>query len=455
MRRKRTAVDDYLLASRSVSPWLAGLSAVVTNNSGYMFIGLIGFTYDQGISAVWLVVGWIVGDIAAWYIVHPRLRDVSETSPSETVGGLVSEAVTGPRRPVEVALALVTIVFLATYAAAQLNAGSKALHVMFDWNIGAGAAIGAGIVLLYSYAGGIRASIWTDAAQSVVMIAAMTALAALCLWEVGGVRSMWQGLAAVDPALTNPIPPDLRFGFTAFVLGWIAAGFGVCGQPHILVRTMALNDKRRLWIARRVYFAWYIPFAVLTVIVALCGRLIISDTGSFDAELALPLLANQLMPGILVGLVLAGIFAATISTADSQLLASAAAITQDLLPRVGQSYVKVKMGTVGVTLGALGIITLAPASVFDLVIIAWSGLAAGIGPLMLVRLFGAPVRPATALIMIAAGVSTTVIWRFGLGWTDDIYEILPGMLAGGVVYAVARLAFPPKPAFVPAEEEAR
>jgi Na+/proline symporter len=148
IRRKRSVVDDYLLASRSVHPWLIGLSSVVTNNSGYMFIGLIGFTYSEGLSAIWLTVGWILGDLVAWYVVHPRLRAISETSPAETVGALIAEPFGRHARLIAVLLGIVSILFLATYAAAQLNAGSKALYVIFNWNIEVGALLGAGIVLL-------------------------------------------------------------------------------------------------------------------------------------------------------------------------------------------------------------------------------------------------------------------------------------------------------------------
>lgn len=443
MRRRREAIEDYLLAGRNVSPWLTALSSVVTNNSGYMFIGLIGFTYTQGISAIWLTIGWIVGDAVAWYTIHPRLRAASDVSTARTVGMLIAEAVPGRGRGVIVALGVVTLLFLATYAAAQFNAGSKAVHVLLGWNIDSGALIAAGLVLLYSYAGGIRASIWTDAAQSMVMMVSMVSLAVLSFQEVGGLSGLLASLRDIDPALVDPVPRDLRFGFGLFVFGWLAAGFGVVGQPHILIRTMALDDPKHLDVARRIYFGWYVPFAVCAVLVALSARVILPDIQAFDAELALPTLAHEFMPGVFVGLVLASIFASTISTADSQLLSCSAAITQDLFPETGQSYVKVKVATAGVTLIALGIVYFGPSSVFDLVIIAWSGLASGIGPLMLVRLYGRPVRTATGLAMIAAGVGTVIVWNFVLGWTRDIYEVLPGMAAAGIVYAAARLLFPP------------
>ncbi len=400
-----------------------------------MFIGLIGFTYSEGFSAIWITVGWIAGDLVAWFLVHPRLREVSETSSTSTVGALMAEPYGKGAKVVAGLAGVISILFLASYAAAQLNAGSKALHVMFDWNIEVGALIGAGIVLLYSYAGGLRASIWTDAAQAVVMMGAMLALAFIGLKEIGGLEALFTGLKEIDPRLVDPVPEDLKFGFLLFLIGWLFAGFGAIGrQPHILIRTMALSEVRLIRIARRVYFGWYFPFATAAVIVALCARVIMPEVDSFDPELALPQLAQDLLPGVLVGLVLAGIFAATISTADSQLLTCSAAFTQDLIPNAGQSYWKVKLGTALTTLLVLGIVFAAPSSVFQLVIVSWSALGAGLGPLMLVRLFLTPPPAGVAVTMMLAGCAVSIFWGLVLGWTMDLYELLPGMLAGAGVY---------------------
>jgi sodium/proline symporter len=271
------------------------------------------------------------------------------------------------------------------------------------------------------------------------MMLAMLSLAVLCLYEVGGPVGLWRALHALDPALIDPIPHDLRFGFTLFLIGWLFAGFGAAGQPHILVRTMALSDARLIRFARRVYFGWYVPFAIAAVLVALSARVIMPEIEAFDPELALPTLAGELMPGVFVGIVLAGIFAATISTADSQLLTCSAAFTQDIVPGAGQSYWKVKLGTAGTTAVVVLVVMFAPANVFDLVVVSWSALGAGIGPMLLVRLYGMPPPVPVAVAMIGAGVLTSITWGLGLGWTMDLYELLPAMLAGGAVYGGWRI----------------
>jgi len=251
MRNKAASVDDYLTASSQVPPWLVGLSSVATNNSGYMFIGLIGFTFSQGISAAWLAFGWLAGDLVAWYTIHPQVRRFSETHPVNTVPALIAHRGERARGALRVTAGAVVIAFLAVYAAAQLLAGAKVLHVVFAWPDWLGVVGGALVVLVYSFAGGLRASIWTDAAQSFVMLGGMLALVGAGIANAGSLATLWQQLAEIDADLVTLEPEGLLFGLPLFVAGWIAAGLGVAGQPHLIVRTLALRDPTDIGSARR------------------------------------------------------------------------------------------------------------------------------------------------------------------------------------------------------------
>jgi sodium/proline symporter len=159
----------------------------------------------------------------------------------------------------------------------------------------------------------------------------------------------------------------------------------------------------------------------------------------FDAELALPLLSQGLLPAALVGLILAGLFAATISTADTQILCCSAAITQDLAPRLGRTYAGAKAGTLGVTAVVLLIALFGSRSVFELVVMSWSALASALGPLLAVQALGLPINSWTASSMILVGLASALGWRYGLGYSGSVYEVLPGMAAGFLVYGAARL----------------
>lgn len=444
-RKKTASSEDYLVASRDVNPWLIALSAVSTNNSGYMFIGLIGFTWRSGVEAVWITFGWILGDLLTWFWVHTRVRDQSEAVGASSVPALLATRKDGRmQRPIAIAAGILTFLFLGGYAAAQLKAGSTTLHALFDWPIWLGSVIGVVIVAVYCLSGGIRASIWTDAAQSIVMIGAMSMLVGYCVIEVGGPSALWDTLAAIDPSLVDPIPRGLAFGLGMYVLGFVFGGIATIGQPHILVRFMAIDSSDSIKKARIIYFVWYTFFSAAALVVGLYSRVILPELGagltgealSAATEGALPVLSVKLLPSILIGVMLAGLFSATMSTADSQILSCSAAVTQDVMPRWSRSYRASKLATLGVAVLALVIALSASAGVFSLVLIAWSALGAALGPILLLRLAHRPLPTGLALAMMAVGVGTVLAWGAS-PYTDSIFKVLPGMLAPLILYAVA------------------
>ncbi|TLS78338.1 sodium/proline symporter [Mariprofundus erugo] len=435
MLRRQATTTDYLVAGRSVPAWLAGLSAVATNNSGYMFIGMIGMTYSTGLSSVWLMIGWIAGDLMASLTIMKPLRQVSEMRNVHSFGGLLADWHGHGFIHLRRITGVLTILFLGAYAAAQLTAGSKALSVLFDWPLSTGALIGGGLVLLYSYSGGIRASIWTDAAQSFVMLGSMLILMMAAVQTAGTDASIPDALASVSPTYMQWFPGQGWSGALLFVGGWIAAGFGVAGQPHIVIRYMALDRVENLGRFRIYYYTWFTLFYAATIAVGLMARLLLPDAGSFDAELALPLLSQQLLPAPLVGLMLAGLFAATMSTADSLILSCAASFTRDLLPAHKPGYAATKLATVAVVIVALLLSLSGNQSVFALVLIAWGLLAAAFAPLLLVLALGWQPSEPVALLAMGCGVVTLLLWRWsGLG--SVVYELLPALLVAFSVLVI-------------------
>lgn len=432
---------DYLLAGRDVKPWLVSLSAVATTNSGYMFVGMIGYTYMVGLSTIWLMLGWVIGDFISSLFIHKNLRTVSEKQKALSFAGVLSKWNGTDYRKLRFLGGIVTVLLLGTYAAAQLNAGSKALHVLFGWDYSVGAIIGAIMVLLYCFAGGIRASIWTDAAQSFVMIIAMALLFFTALDEIGGFTKFTKLLDSISPNYLDLFPQNLPFGKLGgpflFVIGWLFGGFGVVGQPHIMVRFMTMDKISDMNRVRAYYYGWYSTFYALTICTGLAARAIIPDVGNFDVELVLPTLAQKLLPEILVGLILAGLFAATMSTADSQILSCSAAITHDFMPNKKSNYLITKLGTVFVTTTALMIALFGSNSVFALVMIAWSALGSAFAPLLTVYSLKRKVSENVAISMMLSGLIVMIIWKY-LGLDRIIYEVAPGMLAGFIPYFLAK-----------------
>jgi sodium/proline symporter len=436
--RARSTRDDYYLAGRSVRPFMAGLSAVATNNSGYMFIGVIGYTYAVGLASVWLMTGWIVGDFVASLLVHSRLRLATERTGEASFGSVIARW-TGRDMPAWRRIAaVVTVVFLGSYAAAQIAAGGKALEGVLGWDRSTGAWIVAVMVLSYSLAGGIRASIWTDVAQSIVMLSAMAILVAAGVAAMGGIGETIASWRAI-PGFFDLTPPDMAApgiaGLALFIVGWFFAGLSVIGQPHIMVRFMALDSPRSMTAARLYYYSFFTVFYGLATIAGMLARLYLPDLANLDPELALPAMAIELLPPVLVGVILAGIFAATMSTADSLVLGCSAAITHDLLPGRTEHPVILKTATAAVIAFALAIALGGSGSVFDLVILSWSTLAVAFGPLLLLLAFNRPVGQARAIAMMATGIAVALLWR-AAGFHDMVYEGLPGIVAGLIVGTV-------------------
>ena len=436
--QKQDTTADYLLAGRKVNPWAIALSALSSGQSGFLFTAQVGYAYTQGLSAIWLAIGWAIGDYLAWLLVFKRLRIVSETSDSETVPAFLAQKQPGDRW-ISIVSALITIFFLGTYAAAQLLAGSKALNSLFGWNYSWGIIIGAIIVVIYCFSGGIRASIWTDSVQTIVMIGALLMLLTYALFASGGVSDIYSSLRQTDANLVRLFPTDLPWGFIPFFIGWLVAGFGAVGQPHIVVRAMAIDSADNMGKARDIRTICGLITAFAAIAIGLAGRVLLPVSNSYDSELALLDLSQNLLPGILVGVILAGLFAATISTADSQILSCSAALTQDLFPGLAKSYKFAKIGTLVVTAIVLIIALANNDSVFDLITFAWSILASGFGVLLILRSYEKPISTPVAIAMMLIGIFVSMYWKLGLELSGAVYEVFPGMAAGFLVYLISTL----------------
>jgi len=436
MRVKKDTTDDYLVAGRGMSPSLAALSAVSTWNSGYMFIGFIGFTYTMGYTVAFLAFMSTIGQFVAWAWLYKFIQKEGRERGVRSLSSLVAEKAGAP----EAKLAgILSVLFLSVYAAAQLTSGGKALFVMMGWPEIVGILIGFVLVVAYCYAGGIRASIWTDAAQSCVMIVGSTILCWISLQEVGGFSGLRNGLNEQDPTLTNFLPPNLMFGLTLWTAAFFLGGLSVAGQPQVVSRVMTLgNDKDRkeamIW-----FFVWQTPFIILMLIIGLASRVLFTDS-DFDAELGLPMMAMETMPAIGIGMILASIFAATMSTADSQVLACTAAITDDIKPEWNQDHKTTKKVTIAVAafatlISVAGLYVPGGDSVFQLVVFAVYGLGGVFVPLLIIRWAGYKPDTTHSISMMVAAFSGVFVWTLlGFDGADGVFPSVPGMGAAFITH---------------------
>ena len=435
---KEDTTDDYLVAGRGMHPALAALSAVSTWNSGYMFIGFIGFTYMMGYSVIWLGLVSTIGQVLAWVWLYKFIQEEGQERGLRSLSSLVAEKAGAPEAKLAAAL---SVLFLSIYAAAQLTSGGKALYVMMGWNEMVGILIGFVLVVAYCYAGGIRASIWTDAAQSCVMVIGSTILCWIAIKEVGGFSGLNAGLEAQSSALTNLYPPDLKFGISMWAFAFFLGGLGVAGQPQVVSRVMTLGSDSDRKQAMIWFFVWQTPFILLMLIIGFASRVLFNAEG-FDAELGLPTMAMETMPAIGVGMILASIFAATMSTADSQVLACTAAITDDIKPEWRGDYKTTKIVTLVVaafaTLISIGGLYIPGGdSVFLLVVLAVYGLGGIFIPLLTIRWMGYKPDSTHSIAMMVAAFAGVIGWLLlGFGGADGIFPSVPGMGAAFAVHFI-------------------
>ncbi len=437
--KSRKNAEDYLVAGKAIPAWLAGLSAVATNNSGFMFIGMIGLTYATGLSSIWLMVGWILGDLMVSLLTLRQLHAASRSSKVNSYGGLLAHWNGDDNHILRRLIGFLTVFFLTFYAAAQFKAGSKATTVLLNWEPESGVIISAVIVLLYSAVGGLRASIWTDAAQSLVMLFGMVILIFGGLELAGGWGSAMEKMSAVSGNYLGWFPDTDMLGIALFILGWLFGGIAVIGQPHIVIRFISLDNELHINRMRFYYYSWFTLFYGATIFVGLLSRIAFPES-DFDAELALPSLAQLVLPEILVGLVLAALFAATLSTADSLILSCSAAVTRDFVQHPGKMHKLwvAKLTTAMVLIIAVFIAITGTESVFALVLDAWGLLGSAFAPIVLLHALGKRISQPLAIAMVVSGITVFLLWQqFGLGGT--IYSVAPGIVSGVLVFLIGNL----------------
>ena len=436
IRVKENTTDDYLVAGRGMHPGLAALSAVSTWNSGYMFIGFIGFTYTIGYSVIWIGLASTIGQIVAWIWLYKFIQEQANERGVRSLSSLVSRVSGAPEAKLAAAL---SVLFLSVYAAAQLTSGGKALFAMMGWPELVGILIGFVLVVAYCYAGGIRASIWTDAAQSCVMIVGSVLLCWVAMGEVGGFNGLHDGLDSQNENLTDMFPPDLKLGVTLWVFAFFLGGLGVAGQPQVVSRVMTLGTDRDRKQAMIWFFVWQTPFILLMLIIGLASRVTFTSS-DFDPELGLPMMAMETLGPFWVGLILASIFAATMSTADSQVLACTAAITDDIIPKWSQNHAMTKVVTLLVallatTISIAGQYIPGGDSVFALVVLAVYGLGGIFIPMLTIRWMGYEPDTFHSIVMMVSALVAVIVWRL-VGLNNDIFESVPGMGAAFTAHFV-------------------
>lgn len=453
-RRSTSDSAGYLLAGRSLSPPVAALSAGASDMSGWLLLGLPGALYASGLVEAWIAIGLFAGAWVNWVVVAPRLRQQSEDRGALTIPAFLAARFPESATALRMVSAVVIVLFFAVYTAAGLVGGGKLFATAFTGMGGAagmddymlGVWITAGVVLAYTVFGGFLAVSLTDFVQGVIMLVALVVMPLVVMFGEGG--SAGGSIAAVPQAgflsLTN--------GLT--VLGFVSAvtwGLGYFGQPHIIVRFMALRSVAEVPVARRIGMAWMGVCLIGAIGVGLAGRAYVERNGIAleDPETVFIVLADLLFHPLVTGFLLAALLAAIMSTVSSQLLVASSSLTEDMyrlfLRRDCSEAEAVTVSRISVVLVALAAIVIAadPGSgVLGLVSNAWAGFGAAFGPLVILALTWGRMTGWGAVAGLVTGAGVAAAW-IALGWNKalpgmdaGLYEIVPGFAAAWLAIVV-------------------
>ncbi|MFW0184055.1 sodium/proline symporter PutP [Rothia sp. CCM 9418] len=444
-KTKNNNLDDYVLGGRSLSPTTAALSAGASDMSGWLLMGLPGALYISGLAEAWIAVGLTIGAWINWKVVAPRLRSYTEISRnSVTVPVFFHNRLRDNTKLLRIISSLIILIFFTFYASSGMVAGGKFFASSFNLDFHVGMLLIAGITVLYTLFGGFLGASYTDMVQGFLMLGALILMPILALFYVGGPSGAYETISAVNPTALS------LFAGTSFIgiLSASAWGLGYFGQPHIIVRFMALRTPKDAIAGRRIGIGWM----VLTVIGACSSGLIgiayfakhpdAALTDTKNAESVFLDMSQILLPSFVSGFILAAVLAAIMSTLSSQLVVCSSALAEDLYGVVTQKPLEAAKG---LWLGRMGVLVVSiiaavlawnpNSSILELVSFAWAGFGAAFGPIVLLSLFWKKLTNWGAIAGLIAGTITVFVWGNNEALSSTFYEIAPGFIVN-LVFAV-------------------
>jgi sodium/proline symporter len=452
-RKSTSDVSGYMLGGRSLSPSVAALSAGASDMSGWMLMGLPGAMYISGVSSLWIAIGLVLGAFLNYLIVAPRLRTYTEVAnDSITLPDFFENRFNDNSRLLRVVSSVVIVVFFTLYTSSGIVAGGKLFESSFGLNYEVGLYVTAGVVVAYTLFGGFLAVSLTDFVQGCIMFVALVLVPIVTISEVGGISEIHASINTINPALL-----DIFSGVSLIsIFSAMAWGLGYFGQPHIIVRFMAIRHVKDMPTARRIGMSWMIVSIIGAMATGFAGIAYVAKTGlKFeDPETIFILLSQILFSPLIAGFLLAAILAAIMSTISSQLLVTSSSLTEDFyktfLHRDASDKQQVLVGRISVFLVALVAISLAydrDSSILSLVSNAWAGFGAAFGPVVIGSLYWKKMTRNGALAGMITGAVTVLIWIYapitidGQTLSTVMYEIVPGfILCSLVIYVVSNMA---------------
>ena len=461
--KKNNSVDDFYLGGRKLGPFVTAMSAEASDMSSWLLMGLPGVAYLSGLAeASWTAIGLAVGTYLNWLIVARRIRRYSNHLDAITVPQFFSKRWGDDRNLLSAIAAVVIIIFFIPYLASGFSACGKLFASLFGTSYVTAMLISAAVIVIYTVMGGFLAASFTDLIQSIIMTVALIVVLSFGVAQAGGLDAVMDNAQSLAGYLSlTQIHDAVTGGASSYSLlticSLLAWGLGYFGMPHILLRFMAIEEEKKLALSRRVATVWVVISMGVAIFIGVVGNGMtkagameqLADSETIIVQIASLISHYGVFAALIAGVILAGILAATMSTADSQMLAASSSVSQNLLVEffhlkiTGRKSVVVARSTMVVIALVAAFLARDPnSSVFRVVSFAWAGFGAAFGPVVLFGLFWRRSNKWGALAGMVVGGAMVFIWKYGiatLGGAFAIYELLPAFIAASIAIVVVSL----------------
>ncbi|GGJ46703.1 sodium/proline symporter PutP [Glutamicibacter ardleyensis] len=454
--RRTNDIDDYMLAGRGLKPGVAALSAGASDMSGWLLMGLPGAIYLGGMHEAWIGIGLLIGAWLNWKYVAPRLRSYTAISQNAiTIPSFFEKRLKDNKHLLRIGSAVIILVFFTFYVSSGMVAAGKFFDASFGWPYLTGMIFVAVITLLYTLFGGFLGASLTDVAQGLLMFAALIAVPIVAVIQIGDFETLGSRITTANPEAFNlfsSFSDNAWWVAVIAIFSTAAWGLGYFGQPHILVRFMALRTPAEAKTARRIGVGWMFLTSIGAIATSLIGIAYFAEDplSETNSETVFLLLSQVFFHPFVAGLVLAAVLAAIMSTMSSQMIVCSSALVEDLYNITGRKAspkALVMLGRTGVLVIAVvaALLALNPnSSILDLVAFAWAGFGGAFGPIVILALYWRKLTAIGAFAGMISGAAVVFIWGNVDVLTGNMYEIVPGFLVCLVVaWLVSRATFKP------------
>jgi sodium/proline symporter len=440
--RKTSNLTDYMLGGRSLGPAVTALSAGAADMSGWLLMGLPGGVYVTGLADAWIAIGLTIGCYLNWLLVAPRLRTYTQVAnDSITIPSYLENRFKDNTKMLRIVSGIVILAFFTFYVSAGLVSGAVFFQSSFHTSYHTGLYIVGGVCIAYTLFGGFLAVSYTDFIQGLMMVIALLLVPAIGIFHTGGPVKTFETIHSINPTILDLFKGTSLLG----IISAMAWGLGYFGQPHIIVRFMAITTVKEIKNARRIGMSWMIFSLLGTIFTALIGLAFFHQNHQYslkNPEAVFIQLGQILFHPLFAGFVLAAILAAIMSTVSSQLIVTSSALVEDLYKMVVRKDAKDKelvfLGRMAVLIVSIVAAALAfkqNNTILNLVAYAWAGFGASFGPTILLSLFWKKMTNWGALLGMIIGAVTVIVWK-NVGLGDTLYEIVPGFVFNLVVSVV-------------------